>query len=190
MTRKIIKKKKKGAHLPTILSFDSSLGLAHVERGVIHPGGKEGERSVNHCMCCCCFFFYERQFDKSLPKATLTPRNLHAPWTVCPVNAVFSHPSLLSTCLFSRASLEEMFFFGCCCCCCCFSHDPARRTAERELMRGACPPVELASQTDVYSSLSCRLAEPSVLWLERTRASGREQASDSRVACTSTKSGN
>lgn len=68
---------KKGAHLPTILSFDSSLGLAHVERGVIHPEGREAERSVNRFVFCC--FFYERQFDKSLPKATLTPRNLHAP---------------------------------------------------------------------------------------------------------------
>lgn len=65
---------KKGAHLPTILSFDSSLGLAHVERGVIHPEGREAERSVNRFVFCC--FFMSDSLTRVCQKR-------HSPQEIC-----------------------------------------------------------------------------------------------------------
>lgn len=151
--------KKQRAHLPTILSLYSSFGFTHVEWGVIHPTdtGKVSDYSPGHHDSLLGILW------QSLPKAILTPRNPRAPWTVCPVNAVFVHPSLLCWFFASSELLLGMFVI------------PTTHAWTAEADNAQCVSSSgAARQTDVYSSLSCHFAKPSALWLERTRA-GWEQ---------------
>lgn len=91
------------------------------------------------------FFCFSLRFCASSPKAkTLTPRNLRAPWTVCPVNVVFFHP-WLPWCRLSAPQLLQRLVI------------PGAGAGWLEETAGVrVSSAGAAIQTDVWSSLSRR----------------------------------